>query len=91
MPNVQFDDGGLSAERFAMASARTPALVAFLLKTGLVKSARQANYALIFVVLCVLLLTAYIVKTSFFKTRTAVPLPSGLFPNGVLPGAQRPS
>lgn len=71
MSNVQFEEGNYVGGRFDTVSADTPLLVKFLLKTGLVKTEEQANYALIGVAVCAFL-AAFIV---FYNAVKAKPPP----------------
>ncbi len=64
MSNVQFEENNLPGDRL-VPSGGLPTLVKLLLKTGLAKSEKQANYVLIGIAVCAVLLTVYVIKSSF--------------------------
>ncbi|MBI2476514.1 MAG: hypothetical protein HYV67_04730 [Candidatus Taylorbacteria bacterium] len=65
MSDVQFEENSYSTERFTPAPSGSPTLVKLLLKTGIVKNERQANYALVGIAVCATLLTLWVLKSSF--------------------------
>jgi len=66
MSDVQFEENNFSgADRFAAASNQSPMLVKLLLKTGLVKDEKRANYVLIGIAVCAVLLTLFVIHSSF--------------------------
>lgn len=75
MSDVQFDEDNPSWN-FRAGQQVQPLFVRLLLKTGVVKDAKQANYVLLGIAACALLITAWIIKSTFFSApagRTAVP------------------
>ena len=86
MSDVQFEeDNSMNMNnRFAMAAGEPPIMVKLLLKTGLVKDEKQANYVLIGIAAVSVLLTIWVVKSTFFGASTPVAPPSG-FPTGAFP------
>lgn len=90
MSNVEFDEGNFQSNRYAGQSAKMsmPAMVRLLLKTGLVKNEKQANYALIGIAVCAFLLTLYVIKDMFggsANQNTVVPV--NVLQNRVILGA----
>ncbi len=81
MSDVQFDEDNSSWNLRAGQQVQ-PLFVRLLLKTGVVKDATQANYVLLGIAVCALLLTAWIIKSTFFSTPSAgrMAVPNGAFP-----------
>ena len=64
--NVGFEEeNNFSADRFVAASGELPMMVKLLLKIGVVKNEKQANYVLIGIAVCAVLLTIWVVRSSF--------------------------
>lgn len=92
MSDVQFDDNNPSG-RFAPSVSGTPALVRLVLKTGIVKDEKQANYILIGIAVCAVLLTLYVLKSSFGSPSRSGVISPAAFPGGAPasgPSAARP-
>jgi len=80
MSDVQFEEGNFQG-RFAPVSSQPPTLVKFVLKTGLVKDDKQANYVLIGIAVVAVISTFFVIKSNFGGSQ-----PSGNFvPPGSFP------
>lgn len=83
MPNVEFDENNLPGGRFTPEAGQSPGLVKFIIKSGIVKDEKSANYILIGIAVCAILLTIFVLKNSFGGSRSrqnsAIP-PIATFP-----------
>jgi hypothetical protein len=88
MSDVQFEEEKMSNNRY-VGMGEPPMMVKFLLKHGLVKDEKQANYVLIAVAVISVILTIWVIRNTF---GFGVTQPSqNVFPGGVIPGSGQPS
>ena len=64
MADVQFEENNFEG-RFSPVSSQPPVLVRFILKTGLVKDEKQANYVLIGIAVVAVISAIFILRSSF--------------------------
>ena len=65
MSDVEFEENNFPVGRPFQEASPTPVLVSLLFKTGVVKSEKQANYVLIGISVCAIILTIIIIRSSF--------------------------
>lgn len=70
MPNVEFDENNLPMGRFTPGVGQSPGLVKLVIKLGIAKDERNANYVLIGIAVCAILLTIFVLKNSFSGSRS---------------------
>ena len=91
MSNVEFEDNDFPGGRPVSESSGTPTLVRILLKFGVVKDEKQANYVLIGIAVCAVILTLFVIKGSFGgrpnPNQNAVPFGAGIQGGAIPPGA----
>ncbi len=75
MSNVEFEENNFSVGIPLQQATTTPTLVRLILKTGIAKDEKQANFVLIGVAVSAFLLTVYVIYSSFFSRPTPKPLP----------------
>ena len=63
MSNVEFDENNFPANNFASQSS-TPFLPGLIIKLGMAKTEKQANYVLVTIAVCAFLLTLYVIFKS---------------------------
>ncbi len=64
MSDVQFEESNFQG-RFTPVSSQLPTLVRLVLKTGLVKDEKQANYVLIGIAVVAVISTIFVIKSNF--------------------------